>query len=144
VIIMADNGNGCCSAIEQRDNVTAIQNTQSHGKTSDVTYRPPLDLYDLGDRYEIQFDVPGTTAEAIEVTVHDQVLTVEARVQARYPGNITPLLGEYGVGDFRRQVRLGEDIDSQSLSAIYTDGVLTLSLPKRAERQPRRIEVRAG
>lgn len=136
---MADS----CSSIEQRDNATKIQGIESHGKTSDMTYRPPLDLYDLGDRYEIQFDVPGTTAEAIDVTVNDHVLTIEARVEARYPGNITPLLGEYGVGDFRRQVRLGEDIDSESLTAAYTDGVLTLSLPKRAERQPRRVEVRA-
>lgn len=141
---MADNGNGCCSAIEQRDNVTAVANTEPHGKTSDVTYRPPLDLYDLGDRYEVHLDVPGTTAEAIDVAVDDQVLTIEAPVDARYPENITPLLGEYGVGDFRRHVRLGEDIDSDALTATYTDGVLTLALPKRAERQPRRIEVRTG
>jgi len=141
---MAENGNVCCSAIEQRDNGTSVANTESHSKTSDVTYRPPLDLYDLGDRYEIQFDIPGSTAETIDLTINDQVLTIEARVEARYPGNITPLLGEYGVGDFRRQVRLGEDIDSESLTAAYTDGVLTLTLPKRAESRPRRIEVRAG
>lgn len=141
---MPDQGNECCSNIEQRENVTTVINSDSHGKTSDLTYRPPLDLYDFGDRYEIHFDVPGTTAEAIDVTVNDQVLTVEARVENRYPGNITPLLGEYGVGDFRRQVRLGEDIDSEALSATYTNGVLTLVLPKRAERRPRRIQVQAS
>ncbi len=121
-----------------------VEQHEAHNKTSDVTFRPPLDLYDFEDRYEALFDVPGTTTEDIDVTVHDGVLTVEARVAPRYPGNITPMLGEFGVGDFRRQVRLGEDIDTDSITAEYRDGVLMLTLPKRAERRPRKVEVRGG
>lgn len=142
---MAENTTNTCGAtIQRRDNTAGVTNHDTHAKTSDVTFRPPLDLFDHGDHYEIRLDMPGTTADAIDVTVNDQVLTIEARVEPRYPGNITPLLGEYGVGDFRRQVRLGEDIDCDALTAQYADGVLTLMLPKRAERQPRRIEVQAG
>ena len=128
----------------RREGGGAASQTEAHSKTGDVTFRPPLDLYDFDDRYEALFDIPGTTTENIDVTVHDGVLTVEACVEPRYPGHITPMLGEFGVGDFRRQVRLGEDIDTDSITAEYRDGVLMLTLPKRAERRPRKVEVRGG
>jgi len=89
----------------RREGGGAASQTEAHSKTGDVTFRPPLDLYDFDDRYEALFDIPGTTTENIDVTVHDGVLTVEACVEPRYPGHITPMLGEFGVGDFRRQVR---------------------------------------
>jgi HSP20 family protein len=124
---------------------TATNTTRpGHTKTGDVTYRPPLDLYDLPDRYEIHFDLPGASPEDIDVTVDDGVLTVEARVPWRYPEGLEPLHVEFGIGDFRRQVRIGEDIDSEALEASYVDGVLTIALPKRAERRARRVQVRAG
>jgi HSP20 family protein len=132
-----------CSAIEKHD--SSIRSSPvEHTKTSDRVYRPPLDIFDFGDRYEIHVDLPGTTRDQIDVTINENVLTLEARVPDRYGGDIMPIRGEYGVGDYRRQIRLGEDIDADGLSAAYADGVLTLSLPRLAERQPRRIEVAAG
>jgi len=120
-------------------------NERTGRKTGDLTYRPLMDLYDLGDRYEAQMDLPGSAPELIEVTAHQGVLTVEARVRDRWAeAGLTPVHAEYGIGDFRRRVRLGEDIDPEKLEARYADGVLSLILPKRAERRPRRIEVNAG
>ena len=115
-----------------------------HTKTSDLTFRPPMDIHDLGDRYEIHVDMPGTKAEHIDVVVRENVLEIEARVPDRYPDAIAPIAAEFGVGDYRRRVRLGEDIDAESLEARYASGVLTLTLPKRRERQPRRIAVTGG
>lgn len=136
-----------CSAIEVREPSTvgeAVIRREDQAKTSELTYRPSMDLYELNDRYELHFDLPGTTSDLIDVTVHDSVLTVEARVPDRYGDRISPVMGEYGVGDFRRRVRLGEDVDSEQLSARYADGVLMLTLPKRAEWQPRRIPISSG
>mgnify|MGYP006266703625 CR=1 FL=1 len=133
------------AAIQRRDADTASETERAGGKTGDLTYRPLMDLYDLGDRYEARMDLPGSAPELIEVTAHQGVLTVEARVGDRWgQAGLTPVHAEYGIGDFRRRVRLGEDIDPNKLEATYADGVLTLVLPKRAERQPRRIEVSSG
>jgi len=131
-----------CSQAQKQDSITAVSETPK--KLGDVTYRPALDLYDTEAAYEIRLDMPGTTPEGIDVTVHDGVLTVEARVEPRYQDGITPVLGEFGVGDYRRRIRLGEDIDLDTLRASYADGVLVLVLPKLAAREPRKIEVRAG
>lgn len=113
-------------------------------KTGSVRYQPPMDVYQFEDRYEVVLDLPGATAEQIAASIDGDVLTVEARVPARYSADIKPLHGEYGVGDFHRQVRVGEDIDAERLSARFEHGVLTVSLPKRPERQPRRIRVTGG
>lgn len=110
-------------------------------KQADVTFRPDMDIFDLGDRYELRIDLPGAARETIDVTMHDGVLTIEAQVKARVPEGVEPIHAEFGVGDYRRRVRLGEDIDTERLEANYSLGVLTLTLPRRAEVGPRRIEI---
>lgn len=113
-------------------------------KSRGAVFRPVMDLFELPDRYELRCELPGTTADAIHVTVHGPTLTIEASVPHRYGADITPLLGEFGTGDFRREIRMGEDVDVDAMTARYVDGVLTLLLPKRAERQPRRVPIAAG
>jgi HSP20 family protein len=130
------------SGVVRRDQTD--QPAPEHVKTGAVTYGPPTDVYDLGDRYEMLLDVPGATRESIDISVAQGVLTVHAGVPTRVPADATPLRAEYGVGDFRRQVRLGEDVDTERLTASYADGVLTIGLPKSAGRRARRVEVRAG
>ena len=120
------------------------QQQQESVKASELSYRPNLDLFEFDDRYEIQVELPGTTPNDIDVTVNNGVLGIEGRVPPRVPGSATPLLHEFGVGDYRRRLRLGEDVDSENLSATYTDGVLTLHLPKRAGRQARRVPISGG
>ena len=112
-------------------------------KTADVTYRPEMDIFDLGDRYELRVDLPGAWREHLDVTMHEGVLTIEASVPGRVPEGVRPIHAEYGVGDYRRRVRLGEDIDPERLEANYSLGVLTLTLHKRAELGPKRIEISA-
>jgi HSP20 family protein len=130
--------------IERRSFMTTIEQNAECVKQTDVAYRPPLDLHDAGDRYELHVDLPGASPDAVDVRVHNGVLTIDARVPDRAPEDAEVLRAEFGVGDFRRQLRLGEDIDPGAVDATFADGVLTLALPKRAERQPRRIAVRSG
>jgi HSP20 family protein len=51
------------------------------------------------------------------------------------------LLREYGVGDFRRAFRVGNQIDATRISADFADGVLRLHLPKIEAAKPRKISV---
>ena len=67
------------------------------------------------DELTLLADMPGVTANTIDIHFEEGVLTVEGRVQPRSPERGTNhLLCEYGVGDFHRTFRVGEQIDAST------------------------------
>lgn len=132
--------NSCCGP-------TGCETTQSHtiqAKTSETVYRPRMDVIEFPDRYEISVDVPGSTPEQISAAIEDGVLTIEAGVPNRYENTGRPLAREFGVGDFRRRVRLGEDVDGERVAGDYASGVLTLTLPKRVAPGARVVPIKGA
>jgi HSP20 family protein len=80
--------------------------------------------------------------DKIEVTVHDGVLTVSGETERITPAdNSRTLMQERTYGKYTRSVRLPQAVDSANVSAEYAHGVLTLTLPKTPEAQPRQIPV---
>lgn len=136
-----ENTSNCgCSS----ESTLASQTAQGHGDVAAKAYRPAANVVETADKYQVTLDVPGSSPEGIDVQLHEGVLSVSARVTPRDPQNARPLLREFGVGDFRRQFRVGEDIDATAISAAYTAGVLTVDLPKAAKATPRRVPVSAN
>lgn len=109
---------------------------------SRVVYQPAVDILELEDELQVIAELPGSTAENIDVSLEDGLLTVCGRVAPRRPQQATNLLQEYGVGDFRRTFTVGKAIDDSALKAEYRDGVLTLHLPKVETAKTRRIRVK--
>lgn len=106
-----------------------------------LTYQPNVDICDDGTEVTLITDVPGGTAESMQVSFEDGVLSVHAKVPQRsLPGR--QLVQEYGIGDYRRSFRLGEGFDASQISAEYRKGVLTIHVPRLAAVRPRKIEVR--
>lgn len=138
------NGSSCgCSTT----NSTAAANTapsQPASPTTGQTYRPPANVVESADKYQVTLDVPGSTPEGIDVQLHEGILSVTAKVAPRSFDNARPLLREFGVGDFRRQFRVGEDIEPAAISAAYASGVLTIELPKTRKPEARRVPVSAN
>ena len=68
-------------------------------------------------------------------------MRIEARIDfAKYEG-LEPLYTEYNVGHYARSFTLSNKIDQQQISAELNDGVLTLTLRKAKEAQPRQIAI---
>lgn len=106
------------------------------------TFRPRVDILETEKGLVLMADVPGATREGVEISLERRELTIRARVEEHAPEGMTPLLREYAVGDFERRFTLSGDFDVEGISADLKDGVLTLTVPKAAEAQARRIEVR--
>jgi HSP20 family protein len=106
------------------------------------TLAMPMDAYRKGDSFLIQFDLPGISADSIELTVEDNVLLVKAeRPAPPMTDGIETLVAERIYGTFSRQVMLGDNLDTEHISADYAAGVLTLSIPVAPHAKPRRIPV---
>ena len=106
-------------------------------------YRPNVDIYELTDELVVEADVPGASADEIDIQFEDGMLTINARVPERRPQDSQYVRQEYGVGDFYRTFRVSEHIDASKISAEYHDGVLVLRLPKTEAVKPRKIQVKA-
>ena len=102
-------------------------------------YVPQTDIYETDDALTLVMEVPGVAREDMSVTLENDTLSVEARIDfGKYEG-LEPLYTEYNVGHFSRAFTLSSKIDQHSISAELNDGVLTLTLKKAKEAQPRRI-----
>jgi len=104
-------------------------------------YVPNTDIYETEDALKLVMEVPGVDRKDIDIRLEDDVLRVEARIDtAKYEG-MEPLYTEYNVGHFARAFTLSHRIDLQQIGAALNDGVLTLTLKKVQQAQPRRIEI---
>jgi HSP20 family protein len=109
-----------------------------------TTTRPvalPMDAYRDGDTFVVQFDVPGTSLDSIEITVEQNVLTVHAERDGLRDEGVEMIVSERSRGRFSRQVFLGETLDAENIAADYTAGVLTLRIPVREAAKPRKVEI---
>ena len=108
-----------------------------------TTNRPavmPMDAWREGDRFVIEFDLPGITRESIDLDVERNVLTVRAERVARN-GDWEMLASERPRGVFSRQLVLGDNLDLEHIEAAYDGGVLRLTVPVAERAKPRKIEI---
>ena len=106
-------------------------------------YALPLDLYETERAFVVNANVPGLSADQIQVSFEDGVLTITAEIKQPELGeNMRLLAQERGFGRFSRSLRLGDAVDTTGVEAVYDNGVLTLTLPKTPESQPRQIPVK--
>ena len=108
-----------------------------------TTNRPtvmPMDAWREGDRFVIEFDLPGVAKDSIDLDVERNVLTVRAERIARN-GDWEALASERPKGMFSRQLVLGDNLDLDHIEAGYADGVLRLVVPVAERAKPRKIEI---
>jgi HSP20 family protein len=108
-----------------------------------TTNRPavmPMDAWREGDRFVLEFDLPGVSRDSIDLDVERNVLTVRAERVARN-GDWEMLATERPRGMFSRQLVLGDNLDLDQIEASYDAGVLRLVVPVAEKAKPRRIEI---
>jgi HSP20 family protein len=104
----------------------------------------PMDAYRQGDRFLVEFDLPGVDGSGIDLTVEKNVLTVSADRVWRRDENAEVIASERPHGHFTRQLFLGESLDTDAIEARYADGVLRLAIPVAESAKPRKVEIESG
>lgn len=110
---------------------------------STAQWLPAVDVEETGDAYRISADVPGMKPEDIDITLEKGVLTLKGERKSEYDTD------ERGVrhverrsGRFLRRFSLPDTADTENVDARVEQGVLRLTITKKAESKPRRIEVK--
>lgn len=104
----------------------------------------PMDAFRSGDDYVVKFDLPGVSADSIDLDVERNVLTVKAERSADYGEGDEVQVAERPRGTFSRQLFLGDTLDADKVQASYDAGVLTLRIPVAEQAKPRKIAITGG
>jgi len=105
-------------------------------------FTPLLDVRETAEEYLVMVDLPGVKSEDVTIEVNEQVLTVSGSRPAAETGEAQNVERPYG--SFSRSLTLPTGVDSDSIGADYTDGVLTLHIPKPAAAKPKKIAISAS
>jgi HSP20 family protein len=112
--------------------------------TAGTTARPammPMDAWRDGDEFVVELDLPGVDPASIDLDVERNILTVTAQ-RASLTGQHELIAAERPRGVFRRQLVLGDSLDTERVHATYESGVLSLRIPVAEKAKPRKIEIK--
>jgi HSP20 family protein len=112
----------------------ALEKTDKNANKSDTAarrVRPPADVYESDNAYQIVLDMVGVEREALTLTLEQETLKISARRASNDSDAVV----------FEREFGVPSVIDREAVAANYNAGVLTVTLPKQASSQPRRISV---
>jgi HSP20 family protein len=126
-------------------NANVEKQTQDTPVTREKTYEgptfaPAVDIIETPHAFTIIADMPGADPNAITIQFEDTVLTIHAATCRE--GELQPMYSEYESGEYERSFTVSHEIEVEKIEAAYKNGVLTLSLPKSAAAQPRKIKVK--
>ena len=104
----------------------------------------PMNAVRRGEALHVTFDLPGFTADQVDLTVERNQLTLTAERRWEKQEGEEWLVAERPSGTFRRQLLLGENLDTERLEARFHDGVLEVMIPIAEAAKPRKIEIGGG
>ena len=106
---------------------------------------PRIDLAETEDAVIVTAEMPGVDPKDVEISVTGNVLTLRGhKQQEKEEKGRNYHYVERHYGDFHRALPLPGSVDPEKVDAVFKNGVLTISLSKRAEAKPKRITVRNG
>jgi HSP20 family protein len=104
---------------------------------------PRVDVREEKDSYVLEADLPGLSEKDIEVRVEHNLLTISSsKKEEKEEKKEGYLMRERRAYSFARSFTLPDDVNRENIAAKFKNGVLTLTLTKNPEAQPKKIEIK--
>src|SRR5580693_1781112 len=107
-----------------------------------TNFAPPVDIYEDEHNITLKIEVPGIDEKDIDVRIENSTLTVHGErkmEKEEKEENFRRVERQYG--SFTRSFTLPTPVDAEKISANYNQGILKISLAKKAEAKPKQIKV---
>ena len=109
------------------------------------SWAPGMDAWETEQAFVVQLDLPGLTSDQVDVNFDRNTLTVRGTRASTVPqsekGEVRVFFAERMTGEFSRTLRFPQYVDATKIQASFTNGVLTITVPKAETAKPRKIEV---
>ena len=103
---------------------------------------PKVNVYEYDDKIGIVAEIPGLDKKNVSVDVEDQVLTISGDKHGLQDDGGKCITRELKQSSFKRSFNLGEYLDGENVSAIFKDGMLSISIPKKEPEKPKKTFVK--
>jgi len=105
-------------------------------------WSPAFDVYENKDNFTVVAELPGVKKEDIAISLHEGRLSISGeRKREEESENTEVYRSERTFGRFQRTFTLPAAVTAEKVNAKFTDGVLTITLPKAEEAKPKQIDV---
>ena len=121
-----------------------VAETGAERTREQVAFVPRADVYETEDAITVVADMPGVDETSLDITLENNVLSIDGYVEPLQPEGYSLAYAEYQVGDYQRAFTLSDQIDREGIEAVIKDGVLRLYLPKITEARKTKIAIKAG
>jgi len=108
------------------------------------SWLPAVDVFDTREAVVLKAELAGMNPDDIQIEVEDNVLTIKG--ERRFEEEVDEeryYRVERRFGSFQRSLALPQGVKADEITAAYDDGILTVTIPKAEEEEPKRIEVKA-
>jgi HSP20 family protein len=135
-------------ALQAQMNRVFDQAFRNHAQSDDssvAAWAPAVDIYETENELVLKADIPDLNEKDLDVQVENNVLTI--RGERRFEQQVKEesyLRVERSYGAFMRSFALPNTVSTESIRADYKNGVLTVTLPKRAESKPKQVKITVG
>lgn len=131
------------STLQEQVNRLFDTNFSSNGDSSALSsLLPAVDVYETENELVIKVDLPGASEKDLDVRVENNILAIAG--ERKFEQKVKQenyLRMERAYGSFHRTFSLPNTVDAQAIQAQYANGVLTVTLPMRAESKPKQVKV---
>jgi HSP20 family protein len=110
-------------------------------QTSNFKHIAPANVIEIENGYKLELVTPGFAKEDFKIDLNQDILTISAEVKTEGEKVEKHIRKEFQLQSFKRSFTVDKNIDTESISAQYVNGVLTLNLPKKAEVKPQVKEI---
>lgn len=109
------------------------------------SWSPSVDIYENKDQIVLEAELPGMRPEDVNISIENNVLTIhgERKFEKKDEKDNFHRV-ERSYGSFTRSFTLPPTVTSEAADAVFENGILRLTLAKREEAKPRRIEIKFG
>ena len=115
------------------------------GGSGPAAVQMPVDIQSSDSSYKVMASLPGFSPEQVEITVDGGLLNIRANRQGEsVQEGAQWVRRERWSGSLQRRIQLPKDVDSGNIEASFSNGVLTVTIPRMVSAQPRKIAIQAG
>ncbi|MGH9715437.1 MAG: Hsp20/alpha crystallin family protein [Candidatus Acidiferrales bacterium] len=131
------------SGLQEQVNHLFESSFRGHADESALTtWAPSVDIYETENELVLKADLPEVAEKDIDIHVENNMLTVHG--ERKFEQKVKPenyLRVERAYGEFSRSFSFPDTVDTDAIKAEYKNGVLTVTMPKRAESKPKQVKI---